>query len=80
VQSSETAWTFESNLDCLRVVTLRSVTVGGVVDVLARTCTYQARTASVTVLFSDDVLPVTFGARLRGDTLFLDEFAFERVR
>lgn len=80
VQSTETAWTFETDLDCLRAVTLRSVTFGGVVDGLVRTCTYRTGTASLTVLFDDDSFPITFGARLRGDTLFLDEFAFERVR
>lgn len=80
IQSTETAWTFEADLDCVRAVTLRSVAFGGVVDVLVRTCTYRTGTASVTVLFTDDALPNTFGARLRGDTLFLDEFAFERVR
>jgi len=80
VQASETAWTFEADLDCARVVTLRSVSFGGVIDVLARACTYRTGTAAVTVLFADDVAPITFGARLRGDTLFLDEFAFERVR
>jgi len=80
IQTSETGWTFETDLDCVRVVTLRSVSVGGILDVLARTCTYQSGTASVTVLFTDDITPITFGARLRGDTLFLDEFAFERVR
>ena len=79
VQSSETAWTFEADLDCLRAVTLRSVTLGGVLDVLVRTCSYRTRSASVTVVFTDDGIPITFGARLRGDTLFLDDFAFERV-
>jgi len=80
VQSSETAWTFETDLDCLRAVTLRSVTFGGIVDVLIRTCTYRTGTASLTVSFTDDASSITFEARLRGDTLFLDTFAFERVR
>jgi hypothetical protein len=80
VQSSETAWTFEDDLDCVRVVTLRSVSFGGVLDILPRTCTYTASTASVTIVFTDDPTSVTFDARVVRDTLYLDDFAFERIR
>lgn len=80
VQSSETAWTFEADLDCVRVVTLRSVSFGGVLDVLTRSCTYATGTASVRITFADDPSPVTFGARILRDTLYLDDFAFERIR
>ena len=80
VQASETAWTFEIDLDCLRAVTLRSVSFGGIVDVQLRACTYTTGSASVAILFDDELVPITFDARLRGDTLFLDQFAFERVR
>lgn len=77
VQSTETTWTFTAT-SCRRTVTLISTTFG-VVDENVRDCTYTTDAVSVSVLFDGDSLEVTFAAAFRGDTLFLDDFAFVRV-
>ena len=78
VQTNETTWTFEVSLDCSRLVVIRSTALF-FPDSTLTSCSYEARSTEVDVLFEGSTEVVTFDARVLADTLLLDQFRFLRI-